>query len=147
MSALKTRSLQEQSKATKTLSGTRCERSRWRRTVITAAAMITAPSARPTMRLAGGAIRTALIISSPPVNKAPPARVAPPHEITLRPGRADRVEEACAKESGNEPSPTHRVIGNTGRDVGRAYHGIQWNRHGYGRHVHLPIGLAWADCA
>ena len=34
--------------------------------------------------------------------KATPARVAPPREMTLRPGRADRVEEICAKEAGNE---------------------------------------------
>ena len=57
------------SKATKTPSGARCEKSRWRRTVKTAAAMMTAPSARPRLRLTGSAIRTALIISSPPVKK------------------------------------------------------------------------------
>jgi hypothetical protein len=32
----------------------------------------------------------------------PPQRVTPPSEIALRPGRADRIEEACAKEAGNE---------------------------------------------
>lgn len=43
-------------KAAKPLRGTRCEKSRWRRTVRTAAAMIAAPSGSPTTRLAGRAI-------------------------------------------------------------------------------------------
>jgi hypothetical protein len=91
--------------ATKTLSGTRCVDSRWRRTVKTAAAMITAPSASPAMRLTGSArernLNGAHHLQSAS-KTAPPARVAPPSEIALRRGRADRIKEACAKEAGNE---------------------------------------------
>ena len=32
----------------------------------------------------------------------PPPRLTSPGEIALRPGRADRVEEACAKETGSK---------------------------------------------
>ena len=54
------------------------------------------------MRVTGSAISPAITISKIPVKMFHQARIAPPDEVGFRPGRADRVEDACAEERGNK---------------------------------------------